>query len=260
MKLLSFTLVWMAIVLTSYAQKNTYILVHGAWHGGWCWKKVVPILQSNGHKAIAIDLPGHGEDASDIKSITFDDYVTKVVDVSNATPEKVILVGHSMAGVVIARAAEELGPEKVSKLIFLDAFMPRSGESVFLLAEKAGKIGEQAEPTMLSNLVISEDQKTSTVKGDVIQALFYHDCSAEDVAFAKKHLGPQPMACLATPVTVTDARYGSIPKNFILCTRAKDLDKTSIATNVPIEKLFKLESSHSPFFSMPETLAEILMK
>ncbi len=248
------------IVLSLPAQRKTYILVHGAWHASWCWDKVVPLLESKGHSVTALDLPGHGRDTSNIGRVTLDQYVRKVVMACNATSEKVVLVGHSMAGVVIAQAAEELGPEKVSKLIFLDAFMPRSGESVLSLAEKAAKIGEQQGPGLLPNLILSEDQKTSTVSTDAVESLFYHDCSPQDVAFAKEHVGPQPMICLATPVKLTDARYGSISKNYILCTKSNDLDKTSIAINVPIEKLFKLESSHSPFFSMPEKLVEILLK
>ncbi|GAB3162541.1 hypothetical protein GCM10027291_00410 [Telluribacter humicola] len=66
------------------------------------------------------------------------------------------------------------------------------------------------------------------------------------------------MACLGTPVNVTEARYGAVPKVYILCTESKDLYKSSIAQNVPIHKLYTLASSHSPFFSMPEKLVAIL--
>jgi pimeloyl-ACP methyl ester carboxylesterase len=259
MRHLLLLLVVLTALQSTYAQKKSYILVHGAWHGAWCWKKVVPLLQKNGHKAIALDLPGHGDDKSIAGNVTFADYVKKVVDTSNEISGPVILVGHSMAGVVIAQAAEELGPEKVEKLVFLDAFMPRTGESVFMLAGKAESIGDQ-KSTLIPNLLMSADNKTNSIKVDAIQQLFYHDCSSADIDYAKKHVGQQSIVCLATPVSVTDARYGVIPKTYILCTEAKDLDKTSIATNVPIEKLFKLASSHSPFFSMPDKLVEFLMK
>lgn len=252
----------LVIVITcqaSLAQTRTYILVHGGWQGAWCWNKIIPLLETNGHKAIAFDLPGHGSDKIPAENVTLADYVRKVVEVSNEVKGPVILVGHSMSGVIIAQAAEDLGPKKVQRLIFIDAFMPKTGESVFSLAGKAEAIGDQ-KGRVLPNLEMSGDQATSAVKIDAVQSLFYEDCSEEDVAFAKEHLGKQPMAPLAASVKVTDSRYGAIPKHYVLCTKANDLDKTSIATNVPIEKLFKLESGHSPFISMPDKLVAVLMK
>jgi pimeloyl-ACP methyl ester carboxylesterase len=245
-----------------HAQRETYILVHGAWHGAWCWKKVVPLLEAKGNTAIAVDLPGHGIDTTSVASVTFDDYVNKVVNEANRQSGQIILVGHSMAGVVIAQAAERLGPEKVSRLIFLDAFMPQNGESVLVLADKAGKAHPSSLPpeqSLFANLVFSDDKKTSTLKTAAVKQLFYHDCSPADVTFAEKHLGSQPMVCLAAPVVVTEGRYGIIPKYYILCTQAKDLDKSDVARNVPTQRLYKLESSHSPFFSMPEKLTEMLI-
>jgi pimeloyl-ACP methyl ester carboxylesterase len=266
MKTLLSLLLSLSMFLTAAnAQSKTYILVHGGWHGAWAWKKVVPLLEAKGNKVLAIDLPGHGEDKTPAGSVTLQDCVQKVVEVANSQSGKVILVGHSMAGVIIAQAAEELGKEKVAKLVFLDAFMPRNGESVFALAGKAAQQAKpvsnsQPVPSLQESMIFSEDQKASTLKPENVTALFYHDCSKKDIAFAKSQLGRQPMAVLATPVNVTDSRYGAVPKVYILCTKAKDLDKSSIANNVPCEKVYTLASSHSPFFSMPEKLAAILLK
>lgn len=251
------------IQTVSYAQPKIYMLVHGAWHGAWSWKKVVPLLEAKGNKVLAIDLPGHGEDKTPAASVTLGDYVQQVVHIVNAQTGPVILVGHSMAGIVIAQAAELLGNEKVAKLVFLDAFMPQNGESVFALVEKAGTHNKAAgrpepNPSLTESLILSPDKKTSTIKPDLVGLLFYHDCLPEDIAFAKAHVGPQSMACLGTPVNLTDARYGTIPKIYILCTQAKDLDKSSLYKNVPIQKMYTLASSHSPFFSMPEHLTTIL--
>ena len=247
----------------SRAQSKTYVLVHGGWHGAWCWKKVVPLLEAKGNRVVAIDLPGHGDDKTPPATVTLDDYTEKVVQVAKAQTGPVILVGHSMAGVAIAQAAEVLSKEKVAKLVFLDAFMPKNGEPVFALAGKAEELNKAAGkpatgPSLSQCLLLADDKKTSGVDPNQVGQLFYHDCSADDVAFAKAHIGPQPMACLATPVTLTDAQYGAVPKVYILCTQAKDLDKSSIAKNVPIQKMYTLASSHSPFFSMPEKLVAIL--
>jgi pimeloyl-ACP methyl ester carboxylesterase len=247
----------------SNAQQKTYILIHGAWHGAWCWKKVVPLLEAKGNRVLAFDLPSHGEDKTPASNVTLNDYVQKVVAVANAQTGPVILVGHSMAGVVIAQAAEVVGKKKVAKLIFLDAFMPRNGESVFALADKAAAHNKAANkqetgPSLKESLILSDDKKACMLNPENVTQLFFHDCSREDIAFAKAHVGWQSMAGLATPVSVTEDRYGAVPKVYILCTEAKDLDKNSLVQNLPCQKVYKLASSHSPFFSMPEKLVEIL--
>lgn len=241
------------------AKSKTYILVAGAWHGGWVWAKVIPLLEAKGHRAIAVDLPGQGESTIPPSAVNFDDYVKYVVNVANEQEGSVILIGHSMSGIVIAQAAEVLGKEKVSKLIFLDAFMPKNGETVVALANKVEKISRSKSmgPSVMESLIISDDQKTSILKPENIGYLFYHDCKPKDIEFAKKHVKPQPMVCLVTPVALSE-RYNSIPKYYILCTEAHDLDKSILANNVPCKKIFKLKSSHSPFYSMPERLVRII--
>lgn len=94
---------------------------------------------------------------------------------------------------------------------------------------------------------------------DLVKELLYHDCSEEDVIFTKAQLSWQSVATLATPVQLTDNVYGQIKKYFIVCTLARDLDKSSLTSDVSCEEVYKIQSSHSPFFSMPEELAALLM-
>lgn len=243
----------------SQTSNNIFILVHGGWHGAWCWNKVVPLLKAKGYKVIAFDLPGQGNDKTPPATVTLNEYVKKVADVANEQKGKVILVGHSSGGTVIAQAAEQLRPEKVASLIFLDAFMPLNGESVFSLVEKySNNLESNKGAALAENMIFSPDQKTSTLNLDKVKELLYHDCSEADISFAKSKLGAQPIAALAMSVNVTDQNYGLIPKYYILCTDANDFDKTNIATNVYCEKIYRLKSSHSPFFSMPDKLADIL--
>lgn len=239
---------------------KTYLFVHGAWHGAWCWDKVIPLLQANGHKAMAIDLPGHGHDIDRTSDISLDDYVNAVIKTANDQNGPVILVGHSMAGIVISQAAEILGGQKISALIYLDAFLPRNGESLFSLVEAALKslTPNSRKPTLVENIIISEDHKTNSVNPAMAVQIFCHDCSEEDQQFALARISKEPIAPLATPLRLTDDVYGVIPKYYILCTESKDMDKTFLSTNVPCKKVYKLASSHSPFFSMPEKLVEIL--
>lgn len=248
-------------IFNSSGQKN-YLLVHGAWHGAWCWDKVVPEMQAKGHKVIAIDLPGHGKDTANADNITLNDYVQKVVSVAKTINGEVILVGHSMGGIVISQAAEYLGNAKVSKLIYLDAFLPKNGESVSGLARliEATLPTDSTRLSIGKGLIISASRKSSTFKPEVADILFYHDCSEADKAFAHQNLSRQSFAPLGTPVSVSDSVYGRIPKYYILCTKSKDLDKSILPTRVNCEKIFKIKSSHSPFFSKPGKLVKILLK
>ncbi|MBC8033132.1 MAG: alpha/beta hydrolase [Chitinophagaceae bacterium] len=241
--------------------EKIYLFIHGAWHGAWCWDKVIPLVQANGHKAIAIDLPGHGHYIGRTLDFSLEDYVDEVVKTANDQMGPVILVGHSMSGIVISQAAEKLGARKVSALIYLDAFLPRNGDSLFSLADATQKQlppNNSGKPSLLENIITSEDHKTNTVNPEMAEWLFYHDCSEEDKKFALARISKEPIAPLATPLNLTDDIYGVIPKYYILCTESKDMDKTFLSTHVPCKKVYKLASSHSPFFSMPGKLVEIL--
>jgi pimeloyl-ACP methyl ester carboxylesterase len=262
MKLKLLIIIQFAMLSLVEGQTNkTIILVHGAGHGAWCWTKIIPILNDQKINAVAIDLPSHGNDTSKLFTQTLMDDAEAVKKAANAVEGKVILVGHSSGGVVIAQAAELLGSSKVDKLIFLDAFMPQNGQSVRELAAQAMKNSkvvamDNATPVMLFTANFQAFQWNLAI----VETHFFHDCSKEDQAFAKAKLTWQATATNGTPVQVSDNIYGKMPKYYILCTEAKDLDKSSIAHNVSIKKLYQLPSSHSPFFSMPTKLADILVE
>ncbi len=105
----------------------TYVLIHGAWHGAWCWDKVVSLLKMKGHRVEAPDLPGHGKDRTPIGEVSLEAYAEKICKVLDAELEPVILVGHSMGGIAISQAAEYL-PDKIETLVYLTAFLLRDGE------------------------------------------------------------------------------------------------------------------------------------
>src|SRR3712207_5745958 len=110
---------------------TTYVLVHGAWHGGWCWKKVVPLLRTAGHEVYTPTLTGLGERAHLLSpTITLDTHILDVVNVLEYEELlDVVLVGHSYAGAVISGVADR-APTQVAQLVYLDAFVPRDGEAL----------------------------------------------------------------------------------------------------------------------------------
>lgn len=244
-----------------HSSDKTLILISGAAHGSWCWKKIIPLLTSLGQKVIAIDLPGSGDDTAKLADHTLDNDVNSVMDAANAVSGKVILLGHSSGGVIVSQAAELLGTGKVDKLIYLDAFLPQHGESVFAVAEKLSKRNQPSHVSITSaaeRFVFSNDGSLFKWNPELVHELLYHDCSKEDVVFAKAQLSWQSVATLATPVHLSDSVYGRIKKYFIVCEQAKDLDKSSLRLDVQCEKVYEMQSSHSPFFSMPKELAAIL--
>lgn len=229
---------------------STCVLIHGAWHGGWCWEKVLPLLEKEGHKAVAPDLPTHGRDRTPIREISLQTYVDRVCDVLDAQPEPVILVGHSMGGIVITQTAE-YRPDKIKTLVYLCAFLPRNGETLLQLAQ------QDMEALVLPNLIMAEDQTYATVREEALKEVFYGDCSDEDVTRAKSLLVPQAMAPFATPITTTEENFGQIPRVYIECLRDRAISPSlqkKMYTALPCQRVISMDTSHSPFFSAPEEL------
>jgi pimeloyl-ACP methyl ester carboxylesterase len=234
---------------------STFVLIHGSWHGGWCWNKVVPLLERAGHKVITPDLPGSGQDKPPIPNITLQVYAERVCQVLDTQPEPVILVGHSMAGIVISQAAE-YRPEKIKTLVYLAAYLLRDGQS--LLEVGLSDAGSLIPP----NLVLNEQEGYHLIKDEALRAALYADCSDADVARAKSLLKPQANAPTATPVHVTQENYGRVPRVYIETLQDQTISpglQKRLYTATPCQAVISMNTSHSPFFSAPEELANHLM-
>lgn len=245
---------------TKQEQLPTLVLVHGGWHGAWSWYKVIPLLENKGYPVVAIDLPGNGSDHILPETVSFEDYVEKIQRTAQTIKGPIILVGHSSAGTAIAQASEQLGTQKVKSLVFLDAFMPNNGESVFSLVGKYADPNLAAGSALGESIIVAEDGQTCTLNTTKVQNLLYHDCNETDYQMALQKLSPQPIAALATPAQLTDDNYGQLAKYYILCTEAKDFDKRKMTENVPVKKLFEIESGHSPFFSKSDELVRCFIE
>ena len=235
---------------------STYVLVHGAYHGAWCYAKVVPLLEAAGHRVIAVDLPGHGDNPVPREQITLSAYVDHVCGVVDAQSEPVILVGHSLGGITISQVAEARS-ENIKKLVFLTAMMPQDGES---RADVSVRVGENS--TVAQARIPTDDGLASTVRDDLIKPLFYADCSDADVATAKANLVPQATEIITAKVRLTEERYGSVPRVFIECLQDGaipiEMQRQMVAA-LPCETVLTLDTSHSPFFSAPQELSEHLL-
>ncbi len=234
---------------------STYVLIHGAWLGGWCWDKVVPLLRQAGHQVETLDLPGHGQDRTPIREITLAAYTKRVCETLDAQAEPVILVGHSMGGIVITQVAEER-PEKIQTLVYLTAFLVQNGESLFQVASI------DTDSLIFPNLIMNEEQGYLTFKEETpFKEIFGADCSDEDVEYAKSLLVPEALAPTVTPVHTTVENYSRVPRVYIESLRDRAISPSiqkKMYTALPCQKIISMETGHASFYSAPEELVRHL--
>lgn len=170
---------------TPVAKPQTYVLVHGAWQAPYVWDAVRTALVNNGHKVIVVGLPGHGADQTPTYQLNLDVYRDKVVEALSKVEGKVILVGHSMGGMVVTHVAEKV-PAKISKLVYIGAFVPKSGQALVDLSplDPTSKLGP--------SLVPSTDQLTLDVKREDLTNLFIADGSAASKQLVLDNYRPEP--------------------------------------------------------------------
>lgn len=232
---------------------KTFILIHGSWHSAWNWHKVVPILEKQGHKVYAIDLPGMGRDKTPIENVTLEGTVATLCSLIDSIDDKVILVGHSKNGVMISQLAEQR-PEKIEKLIYLAAYLIPNGKT------QAEYSAQDLEGVLKPYVTRFPETNSHTLQEVIFKEGLYHDCDDDITQMARVILSHESVATGITPLQLTEARYGSIPRYYIECTEDRAVTpfiQQKMYTETPCEKLYKMDTSHSPFFSKPRELCEI---
>lgn len=229
-----------------------YLLVHGSWHGNWCWYKVVAELKRRGRAVFAPNLPGCEGQQGGLPTLR--DYVSAVGGVIGNLPDaSVILVGHSMGGGVISAVAEAY-PEKLQKLVYLSASLVPDGHSMMEVAQD--DISETQR-----FMRISADGTFSTFAPEGLRSTFYADCSDEDVALAKLLVRAQPLEPFTARLNLTNERYGRIPRAYVMCTQDVAINiglQRKMLKQMPCQQVVELNSSHSPFLSLPRQLVTLL--
>jgi pimeloyl-ACP methyl ester carboxylesterase len=235
---------------------SNYILVHGAWGGAWEFADVVNLLSTDGNKVTALDLPGHGENKQPIAKVTMAAYVKTVVDAINAQDENVILVGHSLAGAVIAQVAEEIS-EKIDRLIFVAAILPANGESPL------GLMQSDDQGQLLPNVKFSEDQSFGEITEETVRTVLLNDIKdqAHLDRLVPHFLFKQSTEPFMAEVQLTEEKFGSVHKVYIRASVDKVLtpalqDKMIQSWN--INKVVILESGHFPLNSIPAALVKVI--
>ena len=230
---------------------SNFLLVHGGLHGGWCWDRVVPLLQARGHEVRALDLPG-SDRRTPAAEVTFDTYRDATVAAVMQAAEPPILVGHSLGGRTISIAAET-APDRIRALVYLAAILP---------ALDRGKNPQPDPDNIIAKAFFPADDGLSLmVPYEAARAGFYSDCSEEDAKAAFSRVVPQPTLAVTTPVCLTAANWGRVPRHYIYTT--KDLTvpiamQRAMVELSPCASTHEIPSGHSPFLNHPGMVADIL--
>jgi len=235
-----------------------FILIHGAMHGAWCWERVVPLLERQGHHVVAPDLPGMGKKALPTADVTLDAWSRFTVDLLNQQPGKSILVGHSLGGMVISQAAEA-APERIATLVYATALLPQNGLSAFDLTRGEDVPDRDAR----IDLNPTYDGQCITASPEGVRSFMYGETPAEWADLAASRVQPQPLEPLQRGAAITEAKFGAVPRIYIECLRDRIIPlsvQRAMHTASPCRTIYAIDTDHSPFYSTPEELAAILLK
>ncbi len=232
------------------------VLVHGAWHGAWCFERVIDRLADAGIEALAVDLPGHGSDPGPLSDLHGD--AARVRDAIDELGGDCVLLGHSYGGAVITEAGVH---PSVRHLVYLTAFALDFGESCMSAAVEESEsldISYEGTPN-LADAFVSHDDGTITLTPDGAAACLFQDCDPETTAWALARIGPQPAVTFGdTPAAVA---WRERPSTYVVCTEDQGVHpelqrvmarRCAAAVEWP--------TSHSPFLSAPERVADLLTR
>ncbi|MDP4262211.1 MAG: alpha/beta fold hydrolase [Bacteroidota bacterium] len=234
---------------------KTFILIHGSWHSSWNWHRVTPLIEKAGHKAISIDLPGMGRDKTPINEVRMQTTVGKICDLIDSVEGKIILVGHSKNGIMISQAAE-YRPHKIEKLVYLAAYLVPNGKT------QKEYSAQDTQGVLKPYVTMAEDLQSHTLQPEIYKEGLYHDCDDYITELAKVILGSEPVESAITPLQLTEENYGTVPRVYIECLQDRAVTpfiQKKMYTETPCEKVYSMNTSHSPFFSKPQELVDILL-
>jgi pimeloyl-ACP methyl ester carboxylesterase len=230
-----------------------FVLVHGAFSGAWIWESLIERLEAAGHTAEAFDLPGLGDDRTAVGDVTLDACATRLCEVLAASPERAIVVGSSMGGVVATQGAARC-PESVAALVYAAAFAPKDGQSLLDLTKLPEGAGDQVQ----ANITVLGDPPVAVMPAAASRQALYGCCTDEVAAAAVARQRPQPVAPFVTPVAIPPGALDGINRYCVLCTRDRaippPLQRRMSAENACAD-IVEIDTDHTPQLSRPNELA-----
>ncbi|GAB3348907.1 alpha/beta fold hydrolase [Amycolatopsis echigonensis] len=236
---------------------TTFVLVHGAWHSGRAWDRVVPLLESAGHRVLAPSLTGYGDKKHLLSpEIGLDTHVQDIVDVLRGEQD-VVLVGHSYAGLVVSSAANEV-PDRVAELVYLDAMVPEDGETAV-----------DVQPVSQSLIDLAQQHgdgwRVPPLPERPAPFGLFGVTDPADLEWLRGMLSDQPVRCLQQPVRLDNPAARAIPRTHIHCvgTTPKGIVRRpvpAIQPNGTPSQVWELPTGHDCMITMPVELSELLLK
>jgi pimeloyl-ACP methyl ester carboxylesterase len=235
--------------VSAQTTSKTFVLVHGAWHGGWCWRRVSDLLEKQGHKVFAPTLTGLGERSHLLtREVNVSTHVTDIVNVLKWEDlTDVVLVGHSYGGLVISGVAEQLA-DKISSIIFLDAFLPENGDSLL----------EKSSPAFKSAIEAALGRNETSFKAPPASAFGVEE---KDRAWVDSKTTPQPIGTYAEKATYTGGRDKIAKKAYI---RALGYKSPTFDANVAKVKsgtgwkYAEMQTGHDAMVIAPDQLVALI--
>jgi pimeloyl-ACP methyl ester carboxylesterase len=239
------------LIAVNVNAQSVFVLVHGAWHGGWCWQKVSTKLRAAGNVVYTPTLSGLGEHKNTLnKDVDLNTHITDIVNLIEMEDlHNVVLVGHSYAGAVIAGVADRI-PERLSKLIFLDALLMENGQSTISVQPK--EMGERVAKSAEQDHGLSIPAWSPETFGVT---------NPEDIKWTKERLTAQPYRAFTQPLVLKHPYGNNIPMSYIACLKPQMpvlkvfADK---AQNSKDWKYYTLNTGHDAMITMPDELTTLL--
>ena len=233
-----------------------FLLIHGAFHGAWCWEPVIRELEAAGHSATAVDLPGAGDDTTPIGDVTLDSYADRVCAALAAEEAPVVVVAHSMGGMAATQAAARC-PGQIAALIYVCAFLPADGQSLVDLTELPEGAGDMVQ----ANMIVEGEPPTATMPRGPAREAFYGMCTDEQAGWAVERIQPQPLAPFVTPASLGEGADDGPPRFYIVSTQDKSIPpalQRRMARERATAEVVEIEADHSPFLSATGELVGLL--
>lgn len=235
------------------AAQRTYVLVHGAWHGGWCWSRVAPLLRAAGHQVFTPTQTGLGERAHLMSAaITLETFVDDIANVIAAEElSDVILVGHSFAGRSVCGVADRM-PDRLRRLVFVDAALPEKGKSAMDLTL----------PELRAERLRLAQESSGGLSIPPPNAAAFGVTDAADAAWIERRLTPHPLATYMRPLALKHAIGNGVPASYIRCTDpafANTASSAAFARAQPGWTYLEIATGHDAMVSAPAELSRMLL-
>ena len=245
---------------------STYVLVHGSWHGAWCWYKITARLRIPRPHRHRLDMPGHGRDWRAPGSLTMQDYVDTLTAILDRASEPVVLVVHSRNGIVASLAAEGR-PDRIRKLVYLASYLAPIGDTPPLAKSRDGWAGDPKSLLWArQGVVVNREGGWDMLKREIYRDALDADCSEDDIALAYALLTPEargPNSPTETPLRTDGGKFRPRtrhlhradpgPRRHLGCPEAH------VSGHSCCERVLTIEASHSAYFSQPDQLARQIL-